>query len=124
MGPAIHYILCYKVSSHSIVTGPMIDYSNENAKAPKLTQYKNTYPQGNSFSTKVYAAIPGSTILHPNCQVSSVQSLSCEQFFATPWTAACQASLSITTSWSLLKLMYIEPVMPSNHPSKTQFYFM
>ena len=44
-----------------------------------------------------------------------VQSLSCVRFFVTPWTAACQASLSITNSWSLLKLMSIEPVMPSNH---------
>ena len=34
---------------------------------------------------------------------------------ATPWTAAHQASLSITNSWSLLKLMFIESVMPSNH---------
>ena len=34
---------------------------------------------------------------------------------ATPWTAACQASLSFTISWSLLKLMSIELVMPSNH---------
>ena len=47
--------------------------------------------------------------------ISSVQSLSCIQLFATPWTAACQASLSITNSWSLLKLMSIESVMPSNH---------
>ena len=38
----------------------------------------------------------------------SVQSLSCVQLFVTPWTAACQASLSITKSWSLLKLMSIE----------------
>ena len=37
------------------------------------------------------------------------------QLFATPWTAACQASLSITNSWSLLKLISIESVMPSNH---------
>ena len=37
------------------------------------------------------------------------------RLFATPWTAACQASLSITNSWSLLKLMPIESVMPSNH---------
>ena len=35
--------------------------------------------------------------------------------FSTPWTVACQASLSITKSWSLLKLMSIESVMPSNH---------
>ena len=48
-------------------------------------------------------------------QFSSVQSLSRVQLFATPWTAAHQASLSITNSWSLLKLMSIELVMPSNH---------
>ena len=48
-------------------------------------------------------------------QFSSVQSLSYVQFFATPWTATHQASLSITISWSLLKLMSIELVMPSNH---------
>ena len=47
--------------------------------------------------------------------VSSVQSLSHVQLFATPWTAARQASLSITNSWSLLKLMSIESVMPPNH---------
>ena len=41
--------------------------------------------------------------------------LSRVQLFATPWTAACQASLSITNSWSLPKLMSIESVMPSNH---------
>ena len=46
---------------------------------------------------------------------SSVQSFSCVRLFATPWTAACQASLSITNSQSLLKLMSIESVMPSNH---------
>ena len=52
-----------------------------------------------------------------SCSVplSSVQSLSRVQLFVTPWTAAHQASLSITNSWSLLKLMSIESVMPSNH---------
>ena len=48
-------------------------------------------------------------------QFSSVQSLIRVRFFATPWTASRQASLSITNSWSLLKLMSIESVMPSNH---------
>ena len=47
--------------------------------------------------------------------LSSVQSLSCVRLFVTPWTAAHQASLSITNSWSLLKLMSIELVMPSNN---------
>ena len=50
-----------------------------------------------------------------NSKFSSVQSLSHIRLFATPWTAACQASLSITNSRSLLKLMSIESVMPSNH---------
>ena len=47
--------------------------------------------------------------------ISSVQSLSSVQLFVTPWTAAHQASLSITNSQSLPKLMSIESVMPSNH---------
>ena len=56
--------------------------------------------------------------LHSNTtsvQFSSIQSLSRVQLFATPWTAVRQASLSITNSWSLLKLMSVELVMPSNH---------
>ena len=48
-------------------------------------------------------------------QFSSVQSLSHVQLFATSWIAACQASLSITNSWSSPKPMSIESVMPSNH---------
>ena len=44
-----------------------------------------------------------------------VQSLSCVQLFATLWTIACQAFLSFTIFWSLLKLTSIESVMPSNH---------
>ena len=47
--------------------------------------------------------------------VQSVQSLSHVQLLANPWTAACQISLSITNSWSLLKLISIKSVMPSNH---------
>ena len=47
--------------------------------------------------------------------ISSVQLLSCDRLFVTPWTAACQPSLSITNSRSLLKLLLIELVMPSNH---------
>ena len=48
-------------------------------------------------------------------QFSSIQSLSHVRFFGTAWTAACQASLYITNSQSLLKFMSIELVMPSNH---------
>ena len=48
--------------------------------------------------------------------IGSVQSFSHVQLFANPWTVAHQASLSVTNSWSLLKLMSIELVMPSNPP--------
>ena len=60
-------------------------------------------PSPNPILTKVYLLF------------SSVLLLSRIRLFATPWTAAHKASLSITTSQSLLKLMYIELVMPSNH---------
>ena len=73
----------------------------------------------------IVRAIELITLEQPNCQcrriiaqgswISSVQSLSRVQLFLTPWTAASQASLSIANSQSLLKLMSIESVMPSNH---------
>ena len=53
--------------------------------------------------------------VYDSVQFSSVQSLSRVWLFATPWIAAHQASLSITNSWSSLKLMCIESVMPSSH---------
>ena len=54
-------------------------------------------------------------LIPPCYSFSSAQSLSRVQLFVTPWNAAHQASLSITNSWSLLKLVSIEAVMPSNH---------
>ena len=62
--------------------------------------------------------LPGIFCCHApwhSVQFSSVQSLSHVQLFVAPWTVACQASLSITNSRSLLKPMSIESVMPSNH---------
>ena len=53
--------------------------------------------------------------VHIHMCISSVQSLSHVQLLVTPCTAAHQASLSFTNSWSLLKLLSIESVMPSNH---------
>ena len=53
--------------------------------------------------------------MHCILQFSSAQSLSCVQIFPTPWTAANQASMSITIFWSLLKLPSIALIMPSNH---------
>ena len=54
-------------------------------------------------------------MLHPGHSLVVVQLLSHSWLFATPWTAARQASLSFTISWSLFKFMSIESVMPSNH---------
>ena len=78
--------------------------------APKLdhSSYKR-----NSFRL----LIPSVTSLEWDDLARSVQFSSLTQscLFATPWTVACQVSLSITNSWSLLKLMSIESVMPSSH---------
>ena len=54
-------------------------------------------------------------VLHISLYISSVQLLSHAWLFVAPWTAGCKASLSITNSQSLLKLISIESVMPSNH---------
>ena len=107
----------------------------------KRWEYQRTCPD----SWETYPHPPASTciwasslcawfvavILHPSCSLfritwgvlkndsvqalSSVQSLTCVRLFATPWITARQASLSITNSWSLLKHMSIESVMPSSH---------
>ena len=72
--------------------------------------------QENSFifsqTTEIYYL---TTSVHEKSQFSSVQSFSRVRLFVTPWTAAHQASLSITNSQSSLRLMSIESVMPSNH---------
>ena len=62
----------------------------------------------------MFTRISEKSVLY-NTIYSSVQLLTRVRLLATPWTAARQASLSITNSWSLLKLMTIESVMPSNH---------
>ena len=69
------------------------------------------------YQNDISLSIHGKTnIKHTSCREFSVQfSCSVMSDSATPWTAACQASLSITNSWSLLKLMSIKLVMPSNH---------
>ena len=67
------------------------------------------HQEGHTLEGKLKKAHPSPILL------VSVQLLSDVQVFATPWTAARQASLSITKSWNLLKLMSIESVMPSNH---------
>ena len=67
------------------------------------------------YLSKALTKISKCSIIYISSQTSSVQSLSHIWLFVTPWTSACQASLSITISWSSLKLMSIESGMPSNH---------
>ena len=64
---------------------------------------------------KFYQLLYNEYKLYGSLNLSSVQSLSRVQFSATPWTAACQASLSFPISHNLLKLMFIELVMTSNY---------
>ena len=73
-----------------------------------------------SLRGEIYFSFPWICIgLHWFCdlpyQCVTVQLLNCVLLFVTPWTAAQQASLSFTISWSLLKLLSIESVVPSNH---------
>ena len=88
------------------------------SKCPTLHDPMDCSPPGSSihgiFQARVqeWGAIAFSLFYE---KISSIQSLSHVQLFATPWTAACQASLSITNFQNLLKLMSIESVMPSNH---------
>ena len=72
-------------------------------------------PRDGTHFSCVSCTAGGFFTAEPLTKLSSVQLLSCVQLFATPWTAARQASLSITNSQILLKLMSIESVMPSNH---------
>ena len=67
------------------------------------------------IATQPWIPTSALTFTFSSVQFSSVQSLSCVRLFATPWIAAHQASLSVTSSWSSLKLMSIELVMPSSH---------
>ena len=92
-------------------------------KIPSLFSYKHQGLPGGSDG-KEFACRRPTPVLSLNwedlleegmAQFSLVQSLSCVCLFAIPWTAACQASLLITNSQSLLKLMSIELVMPSNY---------
>ena len=76
----------------------------------------NSFSPHNSPMNQMLYYHPHQTYGETEAQFSSVQSLSRVQFFATPWAAARQASLSITNFRSLLKLMSIKPMMPSNRP--------
>ena len=92
---------------------------NSSYPDPKISLWAWTSETFNQIITKassIYSILYPETDYYPIFnRFSSVQSLSCVQLFATPWTSACQASLSITNSWNLLILMSIKSVMPYNH---------
>ena len=80
-----------------------------------LFEIPQAVPHFTDNNTKVQGGlVTSSNSLFYLCR-SEVRSISCVRLFATPWTAALQASLSITNSQSLLKLKSIESMMPSNH---------
>ena len=85
--------------------------NRNNVSRKKLTLLRSK----NWFIWRYFRINLTSTMMSEKREFSSVQSLSRVQLFATPWTAPCQASLSITISQSSLKLMSIESVMPSSH---------
>ena len=84
-------------------------YSQFTTPSPSLT----VPPSPSSTSASLF--LPCKLVLQYHFSAAVVRSLSCVQLFATPWSAARQASLSFTISQSLFKLMPIESVMPSNH---------
>ena len=105
------YHSCQALLSHCLHNLLMIISTSLYLYALILVPRENFGPlwsEYDSFSFHVFS-------LDSLCFFSSVQSLSCVQLFATPWIAACQASLSITNSRSSPKLMCIESVMPSSH---------
>ena len=81
-----------------------------NSRVPKTKIQSIVTPSASKFHQEAFLSLLFSTI-----QFSSAQSLSCVRLLATPWTVARQASQVITNSWSLLKLMSIKSVTPSNH---------
>ena len=88
-----------------------VQFSSVAQSCPTLCDPMNRYPLQYSCLENLH----GQGAWQATFQLSSVQSLSCVQLFAIPWIATLQASLSITTSRSLLKLMSMESVMPSSH---------
>ena len=90
-----------------------ISYCVEKATNPQFRRLKLQHSVG-TISTMGRQSSCFSPV-HLCLPISSVQLLSHVWFFVTPWAAVGQASLSITNSWSLLKFLSIESVMPSNH---------
>ena len=107
-GFSVHPQLPELAQTHVHRAGDAIQPYHPPGDLPKAEIKPASPPTGGQFFTTQPPGKP------PSILCSSVQLLSRVQLFATPWTAALQASMSITNS-QLLKLMFIEAVMPSNH---------
>ena len=109
MHPHVHYIPEGTVIrwTEAIKTSIRLQHEDE---ATEISEFLYCFTSVNFSSPSV-----SYNMFIVSAQCNSVQSLTCVQLFVTPWTAARQASLSITNSWSLPKLTSIESVMPSNH---------
>ena len=92
-----------------------ITYKYTNVKWKAANKNALSYKEKKSSDWIIFISSKQSFNIISVFQFSSVQLFSHVQFFATPWTAECQPSLSITNSQSSLKLMSIESMMPSNH---------
>ena len=103
----------YRICSNILISEPT-ELSNFSSTQASLGDVEGSVPAHSRANIAMKQVTQNIRFLSA-CKFSSVQSLSCVWLFATPWTAACQASLSITNSQSLLKLLSIESVMPSNH---------
>ena len=109
-----------RMAIHSSILAWRIPWSEEPGRLQSLVsdlglpEHSGDLPD--ALPSVVYVLFTATTnLLHPLIAVAVVQSLSHVQFFMTSWTAAHQAPLFFTTSWSLLKFMSIESVMLSNH---------
>ena len=118
--PSNHLILCHPLLFPPSIFPSIRVFSNESVlriRWPKYWSFSFNISLSNEYLGLIFFGIDWLDLLVVQwiLKFSSVQLLSRVQLFATLWTAALQASLSITSSWSLPTLMSIELVMASNH---------
>ena len=103
--------------SRSVVSDSLRPHESQHTRPPCPSPTPGVHSDSSPSSRWCHPAISFSVVPFSSCPQSlpASESFPMSQLFAPPWTAVCQASLSITNSWSLLKLMSIESVMPSNN---------
>ena len=114
--PSNHLIFCHPLFLLPSIFPSIRVFCNESVlciRWPKYWSFSFSISPSNEYSGLIFFRMDWLDLFE--IQFHSVQSLSHVWLFVTPWTVVHQASLSITNSWSLLKLMSIESVMPSNH---------